>query len=80
MTTEATGELVGGAESLPWEFGPEGIDFYREMTVVEDRIIEQALRLSEGNKLVAARLLQMGRTTLLEKVKRKRARDLESSR
>ena len=40
---------------------------------VDVRIIAQALRLSGGNKKEAARLLHVNRTTLLEKLKRKRA-------
>ncbi|HLK11918.1 MAG TPA: sigma-54 dependent transcriptional regulator [Candidatus Binatia bacterium] len=59
--------------AMPWQFGPSGIDFYREMEAIEDRIIAQALRLSGGNKKEAARLLRVNRTTLLEKLKRKRA-------
>jgi hypothetical protein len=43
------------------------------METIEDRIIAQALRLSRGNKKEAARLLHVNRTTLLEKLKRKRA-------
>ena len=58
---------------MPWQFGLGGIDFYREMEAIEDRIIAQALRLSRGNKKEAARLLRVNRTTLLEKLKRKRA-------
>lgn len=59
----------------PWEFGPQGIDFYRAMEMIEDRMIVQALRLSSGNKKEAARLLRVNRTTLLEKLKRKRQQD-----
>ncbi len=66
-------DLEHGAPSMPWQFGPGGIDFYREMEAIEDRIIAQALRLSRGNKKEAARLLHVNRTTLLEKLKRKRA-------
>jgi two-component system, NtrC family, response regulator AtoC len=61
------------APTMPWQFGASGIDFYREMEIIEDRIIAQALRLSGGNKKEAARLLRVNRTTLLEKLKRKRA-------
>jgi hypothetical protein len=43
------------------------------MEAIEDRIIAQALRLSRGNKKEAARLLRVNRTTLLEKLNRKRA-------
>jgi DNA-binding NtrC family response regulator len=73
------GHLVAAREvgddgiSMPWQFGTGGIDFYREMEAIEDRIIAQALRLSGGNKKEAARLLRVNRTTLLEKLKRKRA-------
>jgi transcriptional regulator with PAS, ATPase and Fis domain len=66
-------ELSEGSPSMPWQFGRGGIDFYREMEAIEDRIIAQALRLSGGNKKEAARLLHVNRTTLLEKLKRKRA-------
>jgi DNA-binding NtrC family response regulator len=69
----ATRESGEAAASMPWQFGPSGIDFYREMEAIEDRIIAQALRLSGGNKKEAARLLRVNRTTLLEKLKRKRA-------
>jgi len=65
--------LDDDAAVMPWQFGPAGIDFYREMEAIEDRIIAQALRLSQGNKKEAARLLRVNRTTLLEKLKRKRA-------
>jgi transcriptional regulator with PAS, ATPase and Fis domain len=64
---------LADAASMPWQFGASGIDFYREMEVIEDRIIAQALHLSGGNKKEAARLLRVNRTTLLEKLKRKRA-------
>jgi DNA-binding NtrC family response regulator len=66
-------DIEQGASVMPWQFGPGGIDFYREMESIEDRIIAQALRLSRGNKKEAARLLHVNRTTLLEKLKRKRA-------
>src|SRR5438105_3589670 len=65
---------LGEATTMPWQFGAGGIDFYGEMEAIEDRIIAQALRLSGGNKKEAARLLRVNRTTLLEKLKRKRAR------
>ena len=64
--------ITDGATSMPWQFGPAGIDFYQEMEAIEDRMIAQALHLSGGNKKEAARLLRLNRTTLLEKLKRKR--------
>jgi transcriptional regulator with PAS, ATPase and Fis domain len=69
----AARDLDGEAVVMPWQFGEAGIDFYQEMEAIEDRIIAQALRLSRGNKKEAARLLRVNRTTLLEKLKRKRA-------
>ncbi len=69
----AARELGENGSAMPWQFGAGGIDFYHEMEVIEDRIIAQALRLSGGNKKEAARLLRVNRTTLLEKLKRKRA-------
>src|SRR5213594_1681249 len=69
----AAPESGEGPAAMPWQFGPAGIDFYREMEAIEDRIIAQALRLSGGNKKEAARILRVNRTTLLEKLKRKRA-------
>jgi len=70
VAAQASGEA---SAAMPWQFGAAGIDFYREMEAIEDRIIAQALRLSGGNKKEAARLLRVNRTTLLEKLKRKRA-------
>jgi DNA-binding NtrC family response regulator len=65
-------ELHQSARVAPWDFGVAGIDFYSEMEAIEDRIIARALRLTAGNKKEAARLLHLNRTTLLEKLKRKR--------
>ncbi|MCC6850346.1 MAG: sigma-54-dependent Fis family transcriptional regulator [Deltaproteobacteria bacterium] len=63
---------TSGWTTPPWDFDGRGIDFYREMESIEDRIIARALDISRGNKKEAARLLQLNRTTLLEKLKRKR--------
>jgi len=63
---------LGVPSAVPWHFGENGIDFYREIEAIEDRMIAQALHLSGGNKKEAARLLRLNRTTLLEKLKRKR--------
>ena len=61
-----------GWATPPWDFGAQGIDFYQEMESIEDRMIARALDISGGNKKEAARLLHLNRTTLLEKLKRKR--------
>ncbi len=54
---------------LAWDNGC--IDFNEVINDFETRLIVQALRLSEGNKKEAARLLNLKRTTLLEKIKKK---------
>jgi len=57
--------------SGPWDFGPEGTNFYQELETFERRMIGRALELAGGSKREAARLLQVNRTTLLEKLKRR---------
>jgi len=56
-------------DELSWEGG--GIDFNELINDLETRLIIQALKLSDGNKKEAARLLNLKRTTLLEKIKKK---------
>lgn len=56
-------------ERLAWEKGP--IDFNELINDFETRLIVHALKMSEGNKKEAARLLNLKRTTLLEKIKKK---------
>ncbi len=60
-----------GQRPQPWDFGPEGTDFYSELEGFERRMIGRALQLAGGSKREAARLLQVNRTTLLEKLKRR---------
>jgi DNA-binding NtrC family response regulator len=53
-------------------FAQEGqINFNELINDFETRLIIQALRITEGNKKEAARLLNLKRTTLLEKIKKK---------
>lgn len=63
--------LTSTAFLSPWDFGSEGTDFYKEMEGFERRMIGRALQLAGGSKREAARLLQVNRTTLLEKLKRR---------
>jgi len=72
LQARARTEVSYGSIVPPWDFGAQGIDFYREMESIEDRIIARALDISHGNKKEAARLLRLNRTTLLEKLKRRR--------
>ena len=67
----AAGTEADSAAAEPWHFGPEGADFYAELDLFERRMIGRALQLSRGSKREAARLLNLNRTTLLEKLKRK---------
>jgi DNA-binding NtrC family response regulator len=46
-------------------------DFYSQISEFEDRLILQALIKANGNKKLAAKILKIKRTTLLEKIKRK---------
>ncbi|WP_310598962.1 sigma-54 dependent transcriptional regulator [Desulfobulbus sp.] len=56
----------------PTEAWPEqGIDFNALVNDFETQLIVQALKLTQGNKKEAARLLNLKRTTLLEKIKKK---------
>jgi DNA-binding NtrC family response regulator len=56
-------------QPLVWEEG--GIDFNELINDFETQLIVQAMKLTEGNKKEAARLLNLKRTTLLEKIKKK---------
>ncbi len=49
----------------------DGVDFNALVNEFETRLIIQALKMTEGNKKEAARILNLKRTTLLEKIKKK---------
>jgi transcriptional regulator with PAS, ATPase and Fis domain len=51
-------------------FPDEGIDFDRYVEAVELSLIRRSLERTQGNKRQAARLLNLKRTTLIEKLKR----------
>jgi DNA-binding NtrC family response regulator len=55
------------AVSLP----AEGIDLQQALGQLEQRLIDEALERSGGNKTAAARLLGLNRTTLIEKLRRR---------
>ena len=65
-----TASLVSGQFEIP----EEGLDLRVLLAQVEDRLIDQALARSNGNRSKAARLLRLNRTTLVEKLRRKRDR------
>jgi len=58
-----------GDEASPW-FPDEGIDLESYIEGVELTIIKRSLERTHGNKVQAARLLNLKRTTLIEKLKR----------
>jgi DNA-binding NtrC family response regulator len=58
------------------EWSEEGIDFKAMVNDFESQLIIQALKMTKGNKKEAARILNLKRTTLLEKIKKKNLQDL----
>jgi two-component system, NtrC family, response regulator AtoC len=65
---QAVSEAPPIAALLP--FPDEGIDFERVMGEIELDMIRRSLERTQGNKGAAARLLNLKRTTLVEKLKR----------
>src|SRR5436190_18669772 len=57
------------AEGSEW-FPVEGLDLERYIEGVELTLIKRSLERTQGNKVQAARLLNLKRTTLIEKLKR----------
>lgn len=53
------------------QWGGDGVDFNSLISDFEDRLILEAISRSGGNKKEAARLLNLKRTTLIEKIKKK---------
>jgi transcriptional regulator with PAS, ATPase and Fis domain len=52
--------------------GDEGLDLNTAVEEFENRLIEEALRRTKGNKQAAARLLGLKRTTLVAKLRRRK--------
>jgi transcriptional regulator with PAS, ATPase and Fis domain len=55
--------------------GEEGLDLNTAVEEFENRLIEEALRRTKGNKQAAARLLGLKRTTLVAKLRRRKGLD-----
>ena len=53
------------------QWSEAGLDFNQLISDFEDRLILEALERAAGNKKEAARLLNLKRTTLIEKIKKK---------
>src|SRR2546426_456327 len=73
LATDLPGEIQN-RESLNFvpliEIPEEGINFQNVVTDMERELILQSLRKTNGNKKLAAKLLNLKRTTLIEKIKR----------
>jgi DNA-binding NtrC family response regulator len=59
-----------GANLLPSSIPDEGIDLSEVVSQIERELLLQTLDKTGGNKMQAAKLLNMKRTTLVEKIKR----------
>lgn len=66
-------KLAAPAATAPViEIGEDGIDLKKILDDLEDRLIREALRKASGVKNKAASLLGLNRTTLIEKMKKKK--------
>ena len=65
-------ELAGGPLNtvLPCTLTEDGVNFRSVVSEVERNLILQSLELTNGNKARAAQLLELKRTTFVEKLKR----------
>ena len=63
-------EASAPAGNVDWENGQ--VNFNELINDFETQLIVQAMKLTEGNKKEAAQLLNLKRTTLLEKIKKKK--------
>jgi DNA-binding NtrC family response regulator len=70
LRTEVTGQVIEGLSTFAAHDEP--IDLGSAVAEFERALIESALRKTGGNRSQAARLLGIGRTTLLDKLKRRR--------
>jgi DNA-binding NtrC family response regulator len=70
LTSEAYTAAPAPESSSNVAFPEEGVDFDTYIARIERDLIKQSLDRTGGNKLQAARLLNLKRTTLVEKLKR----------
>ena len=66
---ENLAQATNSIENIPWHEGQ--VDFRELINSFETELIVHAMKLTDGNKKEAARLLNLKRTTLLEKIKKK---------
>ena len=69
LTTDIQ-EPAGATESSEVWFPDDGLDFARYIETIELSLIRRSLERTQGNKRQAAKLLNLKRTTLIEKLKR----------
>jgi DNA-binding NtrC family response regulator len=69
LAPEIQNQPAAGADAQVW-FPEEGLDFARYIEAVELSLIRRSLERTRGNKRQAAKLLNLKRTTLIEKLKR----------
>ncbi len=71
LSDQSTAQPIqqSSVQHVDWDNGR--VDFNELINDFEIQLIVQALKLTEGNKKEAARLLNLKRTTLLEKIKKK---------
>ena len=69
---DLSSEVYSPAPDAPTEpaFPDEGIDFEQYVSNIELSLIKKSLERTKGNKRQAAKLLNLKRTTLIEKLKR----------
>jgi transcriptional regulator with PAS, ATPase and Fis domain len=70
--TDLPAELTRTADVpvLPYQVTEDGLDFRSVVSEIERNLITQSLELTNGNKARAAQLLDLKRTTFVEKLKR----------
>jgi len=73
VATDLPSTLQESSPSLPAapQIPPQGLSFRDVVDQFESDLILQALEITHGNKNRAAQLIQMNRTTMLEKMKKK---------
>jgi len=58
-------------KNLEVDFPEEGVDFYEVKKLYEINLIKRALRMADGSQIKAAKLLNIGPTTLNSIIKRR---------
>ena len=69
--------LSEGSDHDQFELPLDGIDLKKFLSELEDKFIKEALSRTSGNKNAASKLLNLNRTTLIEKMKKKNWGDLQ---